>query len=54
MGNYLKDYYDAMQRGDEYAAIDAAEIKKKIEAEEEAASWNGREPDYNYSHEMGS
>ena len=54
MGNLLEDYYKAMQRGDEYAAIDADEIREKIEAEKEAASWNGRKPDYNYSHEMGS
>ena len=53
MGNLLEDYYNAMQRDDEYAAMDAEEIRKKIEDEKEAASWNGREPDYNYSHEMG-
>ena len=53
MGNLLEDYYNAMQRGDEYAAMDAEEIRKKIEDEKEAASWNGREPNYNYSHEMG-
>lgn len=53
MGNLLKDYYKAMQRNDEYAAMDADEIRKKIQDEEESASWNGREPDYNYSNEMG-
>lgn len=53
MGNLLKDYYKTMQRHDECAAMDADEIRKKIQDEEEAASWNGREPDYNYSDEMG-
>ena len=53
MGNLLEDYYNAMNSGDEWCYVNAEEIRKKIEDEKEAASWNGREPDYNYEHEMG-
>ncbi len=54
MGNLLEDYYNTMNSGDEWRYVKAEEIRKKIEAEKETASWNGREPNYDYSHEMGS
>lgn len=53
MGNLLEDYYNAMNSGDEWRYVNAEEIRKKIEDEKEAASWNGREPNYDYSNEMG-
>lgn len=53
MGNLLKDYYDAMTSGNEWSGVDADEIRKRIKDREEEASWNGREPDYDYSNEMG-
>lgn len=53
MGNLLEDYYNAMNSGDEWRYVNAEKIRKKIEDEKEAASWNGREPNYNYEHEMG-
>lgn len=54
MGNLLEDYYNAMNSGDEWRYVNAEEIRKKIEDEKEAASWNGREPNYDYGYdEMG-
>lgn len=55
MGNLLEDYYKAMNSGDEWRYVNADEIREKIEEEKEAASWNGREPNYDYGYnEMGS
>ena len=50
MGNLLEDYYNAVNGGD---PREAERIRERIEAENEAASWNGRNPNYNYSYEMG-
>lgn len=53
MSNLLKQYYDAMSSGNEWSAVDAAEIKEKIDREIESASWTGREPNFEENNEMG-
>ena len=39
--NPYKDYYKAMNSGDEWAGVRAAEARERIKCLEEAASWNG-------------
>ena len=40
MANLYKEYYEASQRSDEWAACDLAEISEKIERQREINSWN--------------
>ena len=39
--NPYKDFYKAAQRSDEWAAVDAAKARKRIEDLEYANSWTG-------------
>ena len=47
MANLYQEYYEASDPEEK------ERIRKKIEKRKEAASWNGRKPDYNEDCEMG-
>lgn len=43
--NPYKDYYEASTRDDEWAGVDAAEARKRIEEQEYAESWTNEHID---------
>ena len=56
--NPYKDYYEAVNRGDEWSGVDADNARKRIQDIKDVASWNGVSEDtamgWMSNDEMGS
>ena len=51
--NPYKDFYKAVNSGDEWAGVRVNEAKKRIEKSKYASSWTGEEPNFNEEYNFG-